>query len=53
MSNLPSNDSPALAPWIAAQRTALLAHSGHAWLLQGRSGMGQYSLSVEVVRGWL
>ena len=50
MSNLPSNDSPALAPWIAAQRTTLLAQRGHAWLLQGPSGMGQYALGLELVR---
>ena len=53
MSNLPSNDSPALAPWIAAQRTTLLAQRGHAWLLQGPSGMGQYALGLELVRAWL
>lgn len=41
------------APWIAAQRDALLAQRGHAWLLQGPSGMGQFSLSMELVRAWL
>ena len=30
----------ALAPWIAAQRSTLLAQRGHAWLLQGPSGLG-------------
>ena len=53
MSNLPSSESPALAPWIAAQRTTLLAQRGHAWLLQGPSGMGQYALGLELVRAWL
>ena len=40
----------ALAPWIAAQRTRLLAQRGHAWLLQGPSGLGQYTLGLELVR---
>jgi len=43
----------AVAPWIAAQRTALLAQRGHAWLLQGPSGLGQYTLALELVRAWL
>ncbi len=41
------------APWIAAQTEALLAQRGHAWLLQGPSGLGQYSLALELVRAWL
>jgi DNA polymerase-3 subunit delta' len=40
-------------PWIAAQLTALLAQRGHAWLLQGPSGLGQYDLGLGFVRGWL
>ena len=43
----------ALPPWIAAQRTSLLAQRGHAWLLQGPSGLGQYALGLELVRAWL
>ncbi len=42
-----------LAPWIAAQRTSLLAQRGHAWLLQGPSGLGQYALGLSMVRAWL
>jgi DNA polymerase-3 subunit delta' len=42
-----------LAPWIAAQRTRLLAQRGHAWLLQGPSGLGQYALGLAMVRAWL
>ncbi|AOG23042.1 DNA polymerase III subunit delta' [Acidovorax sp. RAC01] len=42
-----------LAPWIAAQRSRLLAQRGHAWLLQGPSGLGQYALGLEMVRAWL
>ena len=41
------------APWIAQQRDALLAQRGHAWLLQGPSGLGQYSLALELARAWL
>lgn len=39
--------------WIAEQRTRLLAQRGHAWLLQGPSGLGQYALSLSLVRAWL
>ena len=48
-----SEPTVALAPWIAAQRTSLLAQRGHAWLLQGPSGLGQYALGLELVRAWL
>ncbi|OYU44802.1 MAG: DNA polymerase III subunit delta' [Burkholderiales bacterium PBB4] len=40
-------------PWIAAQRQSLLQQRGHAWLLQGPSGLGQYSLALSLVRAWL
>lgn len=42
-----------VAPWIAAQATQLLAQRGHAWLLAGPSGLGQYSLALALVRAWL
>ncbi len=41
------------APWIAAQTTRLLAQRGHAWLLHGPSGLGQYDLAMQMVRAWL
>lgn len=41
------------APWIAAQRRQLLAQQGHAWLLHGPSGLGQYRLALELTRAWL
>ena len=41
------------APWIAQQTQALLAQRGHAWLLMGPSGLGQYSLALALVRAWL
>lgn len=43
----------ALPPWIAAQAQALLAQRGHAWLLTGPSGLGQYGLALALVRAWL
>lgn len=42
-----------LAPWIAAQTADLLAQRGHAWLLMGPSGLGQYDLALQLVRAWL
>lgn len=42
-----------LAPWIGDQSRQLLAQRGHAWLLQGPSGLGQYSLALALVRAWL
>src|SRR5690606_28751103 len=41
------------APWIAQQRELLLAQRGHAWLLHGPAGLGQYELALELVRAWL
>lgn len=42
-----------LAPWIDRQLGPLLAQRGHAWLLQGPSGLGQYPLGLAMVRAWL
>ncbi len=42
-----------LAPWLAQQLSALLAQRGHAWLLHGPSGLGQYRLGLELTRAWL
>jgi DNA polymerase-3 subunit delta' len=41
------------APWIAAQLRDLLQQRGHAWLLHGPSGLGQYPLALALVRAWL
>lgn len=43
----------ATAPWIADQTRQLLAQRGHAWLLAGPSGLGQYRLALALVRAWL
>ncbi len=42
-----------LAPWLRAQQAALLRQRGHAWLLYGPSGLGQYALGLALVRAWL
>ena len=41
------------APWLAPQLAALLRQRGHAWLLCGPSGLGQYALGLALVRAWL
>ena len=42
-----------LAPWIARQASELQSQRGHAWLLQGPSGLGQYELALALVQAWL
>lgn len=46
-------ESGRAAPWLQAQASALLAQRGHAWLLQGPSGLGQYDLALALARAWL
>ena len=41
------------APWIGVQAQQLLAQRGHAWLLHGPSGLGQYELALTLARAWL
>jgi len=41
------------APWLLKQRERLLAQRGHAWLLQGPSGLGQYALGLSLAQAWL
>lgn len=43
----------ALAPWIQRQLQTLLAQRGHALLLAGPSGLGQYELALALARAWL
>ena len=43
-------DTPA---WIADQTRNLLAQRGHAWLLTGPAGLGQYALALALVKAWL
>ena len=35
-----------LAPWLQTQLQSLVERSGHAFLLQGPSGLGQYELGL-------
>ena len=42
-----------MAPWIHLQSLSLLSQQGHAWLLQGPSGLGQYELATSLVSAWL
>jgi len=42
-----------MPPWIANQLRALLAQRGHAWLLQGPPGLGQFDLALALARAWL
>ena len=40
-------------PWINDQSRSLLAQRGHAWLLTGPAGLGQYELALGLVKAWL
>ena len=42
-----------LAPWLQAQLQSLLTQRGHAWLLAGPSGLGQFELALALARAWL
>ena len=42
-----------LAPWLQAQLSSLLTQRGHAWLLAGPSGLGQFELALALARAWL
>lgn len=43
----------AVPDWISRQLQELLAQRGHAWLLQGPSGLGQYELALGLAAAWL
>ncbi|MCJ7798843.1 MAG: DNA polymerase III subunit delta' [Polaromonas sp.] len=42
-----------LAPWLQTQLEGLLTQRGHAWLLSGPSGLGQFELALALARAWL
>ncbi|MBP9149676.1 MAG: DNA polymerase III subunit delta' [Rhodoferax sp.] len=46
-------DLSRLPPWIATQVESLLSQNGHAWLLSGPSGLGQFELAMAMARAWL
>ena len=43
----------ALAPWLQTALDHLLPRAGHAWLIQGSSGLGQYDLALALAQSWL
>ncbi len=49
-SNLPGQH---LAPWLQTQLESLLTQRGHAWLLGGPSGLGQFELALALATAWL
>src|SRR4030095_2382162 len=42
-----------LPPWLRQPLRDLLAQRGHAWLLEGPSGLGQYELALALAPAWL
>ena len=42
-----------LAPWLQRQLNALRKQQGHALLIAGPPGLGQYELALELARTWL
>ena len=48
-----SSPTSALAPWLQTQLTRLLLQRGHAWLLSGPSGLGQFELALALAKAWL
>lgn len=46
-------ERPPLAPWLQAQLERLLKQRGHAWILSGPSGLGQFELALATARAWL
>ncbi|MES2414353.1 MAG: DNA polymerase III subunit delta' [Pseudomonadota bacterium] len=42
-----------LAPWLQTQLKSLLSQRGHAWLLSGPSGLGQFELGLALAKTWL
>jgi DNA polymerase III subunit delta' len=48
-----SDTNKHLAPWLQTQLENLLAQRGHAWLLSGPSGLGQFELALALARAWL
>lgn len=47
------NTPEALAPWLQSQLEDLIPQRGHALLLAGPSGLGQYDLALALARAWL
>ncbi len=47
------NQPQRLAPWLQTQLESLLEQRGHAWLLGGPSGLGQFDLALALTKAWL
>ena len=47
------NQGSRLAPWLQIQLESLLSQRGHAWLLSGPSGLGQFDLALALAKAWL
>jgi len=47
------NPGGRLAPWLQMQLESLLTQRGHAWLLGGPSGLGQFELALALATAWL
>lgn len=51
------SDQPQLSvqamPWLVKQEMHLLQQKGHAVLLQGASGLGQFELALDLAKAWL
>lgn len=45
--------APSLSPWLRKPLAELLRQRGHAWLLHGPSGLGQYELGLALAAAWL
>ena len=48
-----SSPGQPLAPWLQTQLRSLLTQRGHAWLLSGPSGLGQFDLALALASAWL
>ena len=42
-----------ISPWLQTQLESLLNQRGHAWLLAGPSGLGQFELALALAKAWL
>ncbi|OUM02981.1 DNA polymerase III subunit delta' [Variovorax sp. JS1663] len=47
------SDAAPLLPWLRQPLAELLRQRGHAWLLHGPSGLGQYELGLALAAAWL
>ncbi len=48
----PLSEAP-MPIWLERQLHRLYSQQGHAWLLQGPSGLGQYRLALALAQAWL